>query len=304
MKYIKKKILTLYTKLLTALPRSWVAEMFRISGELMGVISCTCHGKLGAYEARLNDRGVLGYYMIHHTWEPGIQKLLSALSKPGKGIFIDVGANVGLTLIPMGMAYSELELIGIEADEENFGYLRRNVDRNGLTGVTLHNRAVYSSDGELEFERSDKNAGDHRVRGEGPSDLYGESGRQVVRVKCNRIDSLIDPTSLNCPVGMKCDVQGAEVHFFKGGEAVLAAVDWLVVEYWPYGIARAGTRPDEFFEILTRHFSYGGIIDGESMHFPALMPVAELSLAVVARLRREGETAHCDIVLSKDNIIQ
>jgi FkbM family methyltransferase len=278
--------------------------MFRISGDFLGVISCTCYGKLGAYEARFNDRGILGYYLIHHTWEPGIQKLLSALAKPGKGSFIDVGANVGLTLIPMGVAYSELKLIGIEADEENFGYLRRNVDRNGLNGVTLHNRAVYSREGELEFERSDKNAGDHRVRGEGDRDIYGESERQVVRVKCNRIDSLVDPASLPAPVIMKCDVQGAEVHFFKGGEAVLTAVDYLVVEYWPYGIARAGTRPDEFFEILSRHFSYGGIVDAESMHFPALVPVAELALAVASRLQLEGETAHCDLLFSKVNIIQ
>jgi FkbM family methyltransferase len=239
--------------------------------------------------------------MIHHTWELGIQKLLTALVKPGKGSFIDVGANVGLTLIPMGMAYPELKLIGIEADEENFGYLRRNVDRSGLTGITLYNRAVYSSDGEVEFERSEKNAGDHRVRGEGPRDLYGESGRQVIRVKCNRIDSLIDPTSLNGPVGMKCDVQGSEVHFFKGAETILTVVDWLVVEYWPYGIARVGTCPDEFFEILALHFSYGGIVEDESMDFPTLMPVANLALVVAARLRREGETAHCDIVFSKTN---
>lgn len=278
--------------------------MFRIAGDFLGVISCTCQGKLGAYEARLTDRGVLGYYLIHHTWEPGVQKLLLALAKPGKGSFIDVGANVGLTLIPMGVAYPELKLVGIEADGENFGYLRRNVDRSGLTGVTLHNRAVYSSEGELEFERSDKNSGDHRVRGEGGRDLYGESERQVVHVKCNRIDSLVDPASLPAPLGMKCDVQGAEVHFFKGGEALLGITDWLVVEYWPYGIARAGTRPDEFFEILARHFSYGGIVDAAGMHFPALAPVAELAVAAASRLRVEGETGHCELLFSKFDMIK
>jgi FkbM family methyltransferase len=299
MKFIRQFFVNIYMAITALVPRSWVAEMFRISGELLGVKSITCHGRLGAYEAQLNDRGILGYYLIHHTWEPGIQKLLLALAKPGKGSFIDVGANVGLTLVPMGVAYPELKLIGIEADRENFGYLRRNLDRNELSGVALHNLAVYSREGELEFERSDRNAGDHRVHGVGDKDMYGESKRQVTRVKCSRVDTLFDVASLPAPIGMKCDVQGAEVHFFRGGDAVLQAVEYLVVEYWPYGISRAGSQPKKFFEILARHFPYGGIVDSESLSPPRLVPIAELEIAVASRLRLEGETAHCDLLFSK-----
>lgn len=302
MKTIRQIILAFYRVLLGLLPRHWVAEMLRIAGERLDVRSCACAGGLGIYEARLSDRGVLGYYLVHHTWEPGIQKLLSQLAAPEKGAFIDVGANVGLTLIPLGMRYPKLQAFGVEADEENFGYLMRNVARNGIKGATLFHRAVHSCAGELEFERSRRNAGDHRVRlGQpGPGgDLYGEGDRSVVRVKCDRLDALIDPNALPERVGLKVDIQGAEVHFMAGAEPILALADWLVIEFWPYGIIRAGSRPEEFFSRLQAHFPYGGIIETKKDSLPRLMPISELSILAAEQLGREAKTAHLELLFAK-----
>lgn len=302
MKTIRRLLLDVYTHLLGLLPRPWVAEMFRIAGARLAVRSCACAGNLGAYEARLSDRGVLGYYLVHHTWEPGIQNLLAHLAHPGTGAFIDVGANVGLTLIPLKLRYPDLKVVGVEADEENFGYLRGNVQRNGITDALLHHRAVHSSAGELEFERSDRNAGDHRVRlsgQQGGKNLYGEAGRTVVRVRCDRLDALIDLDVLPDRLGMKVDIQGAEVHFLEGAQAVLARTAWLVIEYWPYGIMRAGSRPEDFFAKLAAHFPYGGIIDINHEAMPGLVPIATLLTQVRERLGHEAETAHCELLFAK-----
>lgn len=302
MRKIKRLLLDAYANLLGLLPRRWVAEMFRIAGAQLDVRSCACTGDLGVYEAKLSDRGVLGYYLVHHTWEPGIQRLLAQLADPGTGAFLDVGANVGLTLTPLKLRYPGLMVVGVEADEENFGYLRRNVERNGIKGVVLHHRAVYSSAGELEFERSNSNAGDHRVRLGHPSgnrDLYGEDVRTVVRVKCDRLDALVEVESLPGRVGMKVDIQGAEVHFLEGAQAILSRTDWLVIEFWPYGIIRAGSRPEDFFARLEAHFSYGGIIDINNEALPRLVPVSQLLLQVWEQLAHEAETAHCELLFAK-----
>jgi FkbM family methyltransferase len=306
-KTFKRFVLNTYRAVLWRLPRHWVAEMLRQAGERLGVHSCACDGVLGLYEAKLSDRGVLAYYLIHQTWEPDIHRLLCSLLSPGAGTLIDVGANVGLAMIPLKRTYPQLRVIGIEADTENFGYLCRNLARNGITDATVHQRAAYSCDGELEFELSGHNAGDHRIRqssGAGRRDSYNESARQVVRVQCSRLDSLISPDTLASPVGMKCDIQGAEVHFFKGADSVLSRTDWLVVEYWPYGITRAGSEPSEFFGLLSRHFNFGGIIDGVEGHMPALLPVNTLEPLVAERLRRENETAHCELLFTKTAVIQ
>lgn len=302
MKPLRIFVLKIFVFIVSLLPRRWVAEMFRLSGARLNVQSCACAGSLGVYEAKLNDRGVLGYYLVHHTWEPGIQKLLAQLADPGTGAFLDVGANVGLTLIPLKLRYPGLMVVGVEADEENFGYLRRNVQRNGVMDAVLHHRAVYSSAGELEFERSNSNAGDHRVRlghQSGHGDLYGEDARTVVRVKCDRLDALVDPESLPDRVGMKVDIQGAEVHFMDGAQAILARTAWLVIEFWPYGIIRAGSRPEDFFARLAAHFSYGGVIDTNNEELPRLVPVSQLMSRVWEQLGHEAETAHCELLFAK-----
>ncbi len=302
MNRIKRLLLKAFGTLLSLLPRTWVAEMFRLAGAQLGVTACACAGELGVFEARLSDRGVLGYYLVHHTWEPGIQLLLARLAEPGTGTFIDVGANVGFTLIPLKRRYPLLKVVGVEADAENFGHLSRNLLRNGITDAVLHQRAVHSTAGELEFERSDRNAGDHRVRlsvaGTG-NDLYGEGDRSVVRVRCDRLDDLVDAGSLFDRVGMKVDIQGAEVHFLEGAQSVLARTDWLVIEYWPYGIMRAGSRPEDFFRKLASLFPFGGIIDTNSNSLPRLMPVHQLLTQVTDHLGHEAETAHCELIFAK-----
>lgn len=302
MKTIRRLLLKAFTTLLGLLPRTWVAEVFRLAGAQLGVAACACAGELGIFEARLSDRGVLGYYLVHHTWEPGIQLLLARLAEPGIGTFIDVGANVGFTLIPLKRRYPQLKVVGVEADAENFGYLSRNLMRNGITDAVLHQRAVHSTGGELEFERSDRNAGDHRVRlgavGKG-RDLYGEGDRSVVRVRCDRLDDLVDEGAFSGRVGMKVDIQGAEVHFLEGAQSVLARTDWLVIEYWPYGIMRAGGRPDDFFGRLGSLFPYGGMIDTDRDSLPRLMPVHQLLTQVRNHLGHEAETAHCELLFAK-----
>ncbi len=298
-KMIRKLLRSAYTLSLNMMPRSWIIGIFRISGERLGVTTCTCRGDLGDYEAVLNDRVILSGYLNHHNWEPSIQHLLAELSKGGRGSFIDVGANIGLTLIPVGAAHPNIKLVGIEADKENFGCLRRNVERNDLSGVELFNVAVFSHEGELEFERSRNNAGDHRVHGRGERNLYGEAERDVVKVKCSRIDNLLDIEALPAPVGLKCDVQGAEVHFLKGAREILRSLDYLVIEYWPYGIARTESRAEEFFEILMQDFYFGAIIEPYKVEIVQLIPVADLIKAVSSRIRSGGETSHCDLLLTK-----
>lgn len=288
------------------MPRAWVAELLRITAKIIGVNSLTCSGALGEYEAHIGDRGVMGYYLMYHIWEPHIQSTLGNLCSSGEGTFIDIGANIGLTSIPLKQAYPKLRIIGIEADQDNFKYLRCNVFRANMDDIVLYNCAVYSCDGEINFERSMSNAGDHRVR-QGMSgnitDRYGESKREVVKVPCSRLDTLLDAPSLVSPVGMKCDIQGAEVHFLRGAHNTLNVIDWLVIEFWPYGIARAETSVDEFFNLLEPQFPLVGIIKPGVGAMPKFVPVSYLREQIAGDLRREGETAHCELLFVKQTNI-
>ena len=300
---------TLYfvSELIKRLPRPWVAELFRIAGDVLHVKACACVGDLGIFEGHLYDKGVLGFYLVHHTWEPRIQQLLiKKLFRHDAGTFIDVGANIGLTSIPLKLKRSGVRVIAIEADPENFAFLKNNLERNGVYDVTLFNVAAYSEEGEIAFERSPKNAGDHRIRFGGihrPTDYYGESSREVISVKTKRLDSVISSEVLPKPFVLKCDVQGGEVHILRGAECILKEIDFMIIEFWPYGLLRAGTSVESFFSML-KDFRYGLIIDDNTVKAQHFRPIGEVILQMKNLIDDEYSTDHRDLILAKTQHIK
>lgn len=295
---------TLYfvRQLIKRVPRPWVAELFRLAGDVLHVKSYTCAGNFGIFEGPLYDKGVLGFYLVHSTWELQIYELLTKkLFHDDIGTFIDVGANIGLTSIPLKLNCPGVIILAIEADRENFLFLKNNMERNGVNNVELFNMAAYSEDGEITFERSSKNAGDHRIRvgaSNSPIDHYGESARELIKVKAQRLDSFISSDALPRPLVLKCDVQGAEVHVLRGAESIMKDIDFMIIEFWPYGLRRTGSTVEDFFSILKK-FPYGLVIDDETVQMQHLRPIGELISQMKYLVDNESITDHRDLILAK-----
>ena len=282
--------------------RPWVAELFRLVGDVLHVKSCACAGNLGIFEGPLCDKGVLGFYLVHSTWEPQIYELLTKnLFHDDVGTFIDVGANIGLTSIPLKLNCPGVIIFAIEADPENFAFLKNNMERNGVNNVELFSVAAYSEDGEIDFERSSKNAGDHRIRvgpPNSPIDHYGESARELIKVKAQRLDSFISSDTLPRPFVLKCDVQGAEVHVLQGAEYIMKDIDFMIIEFWPYGLRRTGSTVESFFSML-KDFPYGLIIDDNTFKAQYLRPIEEVIYQMKDVIYDESSTDHRELILAK-----
>ena len=111
----------------------------------------------------------------------------------GEGTIVDIGANIGVISIG-ALHMGELKkAIAIEPEPQNFSLLRRNVNQNGLTDrFTCLPYAVSHQKGELSFELSGTNFGDHRVRisivlPNSVTEQYHESGRPIITVKTDTI---------------------------------------------------------------------------------------------------------------------
>ncbi len=184
----------------------------------------------------------------------------------GKGTILDIGANMGV--ISVGMLYlGELERgIAIEPDPTNFALLEKNIAQNGFAGrMVCLQGAASDQAGEVPFEMSESNYGDHRVRiraGESDNsgaDLYGEDKRQVVCVRAARLDDLLSQVYEDWTDEIKLiwiDTQGHEGHVFRGGENLFARGIPVVAEIWPYGLERAGTSPEDFCRVAARFWSH------------------------------------------------
>lgn len=216
----------------------------------------------------------------------------------GQGTVLDIGANNGVISIGM-LATGEFErAIAVEPDPRNFALLQGNVEANDLgERFTCFNFAVSDRRSELEFELSEVNYGDHRVRSQQPDaksrELFNESNRRVINVPADTIDNLL--------AGLKgdnaqqislvwVDVQGYEGYVFRGAVDLLSSGVPVVSEIWPYGIERAGMSLKTYCEVASSIWStYWTERHGKLIQHP----IAELP-TYVAKLGRT--TKHENVI--------
>ncbi|MDO9407678.1 FkbM family methyltransferase [Patulibacter sp.] len=159
---------------------------------------------------------------------------------------LDVGGNIGTTSVYAVARFGAARAVAFEPEPGNLRLLHQNVVANGLADrVEIVEAALSSTDGEVEFELSGEDGGDHRVRVGDPrshGDAMGEAERTVVRVPAHRLDSLVSDgrVDLSDVAIMWIDVQGHEAQVLEGARSVLAAGIPVSIEYWPYGLRRAG----------------------------------------------------------------
>lgn len=159
--------------------------------------------------------------------------------------FVDIGANLGTSTIPALRVFGAAEAVCIEPDVQNHKFLRCNLifndldDRARTLRVALSDRA-----GAGVLEWAEGSWGDHRVRvrSDLPDGTYKESSRPTTDVALMRLDDVVSQLELDPGrIGLVwMDVQGHEGHVLAGAPELLGGgIPWAV-EYWPYGLRRAG----------------------------------------------------------------
>ena len=182
----------------------------------------------------------------------------------GRGTVLDLGANNGVISIGMLVNGEMDRAICVEPDPRNFSRLQRNISLNHLEDKTIClNCAVSDSDSTLEFEISDTNYGDHRIRrgsaGANGRELYRESGRAVIRVAAKTLDSLladVDPAYRDSIAVVWADIQGHDGYMFAADGKLLSSGVPVVTEVWPYGILRAGMLCEDYCNIVASRWSH------------------------------------------------
>ncbi len=200
--------------------------------------------------------------------EPLLARAAACLTADGLGdrplegkTFLDVGANIGTAslcaLVRQGAARSVL----FEPHPSNLRLLRMNLAANDLTdrGI-VQATAVSDKPGEVTFEESTDNIGDHRVRDEASEageGTLGEEHRTTITVPAITLDEGVKSAGIDLSdVGLVwVDVQGHETHVLDGATELLKAGAPWCVEFWPYGLDRAGALT-RFIETAREHFSH------------------------------------------------
>ena len=133
-------------------------------------------------------------------------------------IFVDIGANVGNSLIFFSKIQSKIHYIGFEPSPNEFKNLQKNIKNfNGKT--TLYNIALSNiSNGEMVFYVS-SNWGDSSL-------IQPPTYDSKIKIKTNRLDELMINTKIKF---VKLEAEGAEIEILEGMKDILENIEYISV---------------------------------------------------------------------------
>jgi len=199
------------------------------------------------------------------------------------GTFIDVGANIGTQTV-YALQAGFTRAICFEPEPRNYRLLRANIILNGLENATsTFQMAVSDIAGNVEFEISIENIGDHRVSLTNDDGEFNEKGRARISVARAPLDELLATAGIStAEISMLwTDTQGHEDAVLAGASSIRRANVPVLLELWPYALERSGgTR--RLLDILREAYTH--FYDLNERPQPRRRPISDLN-AVVEQLK-------------------
>lgn len=122
-------------------------------------------------------------------------------------VILDLGSNIGVTLVHLKHLYPSSRVIGVEMDEDNYKLAERNIA--GIEGVEIINSAISVSDGMVSYNKSDNVDAYHVTTSSADNETSG-----MVSVNSITIQSLLAKYKLESVDFMKMDIEGEEIKIF------------------------------------------------------------------------------------------
>lgn len=245
------------------------------------IVEIAANGDCGVMASGCNDQVVLLEYAANGTFAPTVVRAVLDFFADGPGTYMDVGANIGLTTIPIARN-GKIRCLAFEPEPMNFGHLKRNCARNADgAAIKSHQVALFNSHSTMSLSLSDDNMGDHRLTQQAVSD------RRTVQVAAVPLDDYLD--RIAGKLAVKVDTQGAEPFVVAGGRKVLARAGLLAMEFCPYLMRRMGGDPSVVVD-LAATFDRVAIMRAGAAEAPQYVDPTEARSVLEHKLRTAAES--------------
>jgi FkbM family methyltransferase len=157
-------------------------------------------------------------YSYHELFVDNIYKFESNKDNP---IIIDIGANIGLSILYFKKIYPKAQITGYEADPYIFACLKQNLENNLAEDVVIGNKAVWIQNTKLAFFSEKADGGrieSPQKTNSGTIEVDAIDVKEIVK-KHSKIDLL------------KIDIEGAEHQVVPECSGLLDNVRQIFVEY-------------------------------------------------------------------------
>lgn len=189
--------------------------------------------------------------------DPWLSDIISRLPDTESGLFLDIGVNIGQTLLKVKTSSKPLDYLGFEPVPACVAYVGELIKQNGFTGVTVVPAAIGEKLGVLEIEMDLERPTDAAatlVKGFQGGRL--SATQPVCVLDAERVSGQVDERKVQL---IKIDVEGGELDVLKALRATIEENrSPIVVEVLPhYG----GENPERFarqreIESLIREWNY------------------------------------------------
>jgi FkbM family methyltransferase len=257
------------------------------------IVEIGADGDRGVIASAWNNRDALLEYATTGTFAPTVMHALLDFFGDSPGTYIDVGANIGLTTIPLARN-PRIHCLAFEPEPGNFRYLKRNVARNAeRASIDLHHVALFDTRGTMTMALSEENLGDHRLT------QRGVPGRRTIQVPTAPVDDFLD--RIAGPLAVKVDTQGAEPFVIAGGERVFAMAGLLAMEFCPYLMRQLGGDPGVVID-LAATFDRIAVMSGGITETPHYVSPAEARSMLEHKTQTaiDSDTDYLDILAIRE----
>ncbi len=220
----------------------------------------------GRFDLDLSDYTQAQAFLTRR-YDPALLRF--ALSRLGDDTtFVDVGAHIGLTTVPVALARSRTRVLALEPHPQNCRRLRDHVALNGCRNVDVEQMAAGAEPGVVILSSEGEGSDYHRVIG--PADR-GHSSTPVggtVEVEMISIDELASERGIERIDLLKLDVEGHEARVLDGAERMLSErrIGAAVCELNDELLATGGSSSGDLEGRLRRHGLERVAIPGVGLH--------------------------------------
>lgn len=223
-------------------------------------------------------------YIISRGWEELTTGMFKKVVQEGD-IVVDLGANLGYyTLLAAKLVGPKGKVYAFEPEPINYSLLLKNIELNGYDNVVAVQKAVSNVSGKVRFFLDKTDTGAHTI--------YQLSDKgEFIEVESVALDEFFKDKKHPINV-IKMDIEGAEAAALSGMNRIIRENQNLkmFVEFYPLGIARSGSSPEEFAHKLLDDYHFSMLAIGEYTKDKQYLRVN--TVGELLKLCRGGRTAN------------
>lgn len=118
-------------------------------------------------------------------------------------LIFDCGANIGMSILYFKKLFPNASIVAFEPNPQAFSLLKKNVEGNKLTNVTIHNIGLSSISGTIDFYLGSDSGSGSLV-----GSIFKErGGKNLIKVQTSKLSDFFSTNNVDL---VKIDIEGAE----------------------------------------------------------------------------------------------